>query len=89
MTIGTSRLVTVFIGYCDDMTRTDAETIVVAFYRRKGAGFEMVLTSEDDDLGLALKILEHARDTCMSLEDIKEYFSSPHSSVFVVETETI
>jgi len=88
MPIGTPRIVAVWIGYCDDMTSPTAKTVNVACYKMGDGAIELLL-KVDVELGVTQYILEHARDTCMDLEGVKEYFSSPHSSLFVVETETI
>lgn len=79
----------VTIGYCDDMRSANGVTRHIAYFIEKAHSVQLNLLTDVQGLGTELpyQILKHASDTCMSVEGVRDYFSSPHSSLFVVEVE--
>jgi hypothetical protein len=78
----------VVIGYCDDMTNPNGITKKVAYFvGLDHFGVQLNLLVDIDTITLPYTMLRHAADTCMSLEGVRDYFSSPHSSMFVVKEE--
>lgn len=77
----------VVIGYCDNMTSPSASFKRIAYYQKHEGKivWDSLEIAEEDMNDFAKEILDTAANTCTTLEEVKEMFSSPHSSLQIME----
>jgi hypothetical protein len=79
----------VVIGYCDDMTNPNAASRNVGYYIMVAGEVQLAILAEANLEKIPKDILINAAKTCSTLEEVKEIFTAPHSSLFVVGTEIL